>query len=85
MMHGFGDDTNPYTETVDLVEDLVVQFITEMTVKAMEVGKSGKVHVNDIMFILRRDPKKYARVNDLLRMNEELKKARKAFDDADTY
>ena len=85
MMHGFGDDANPYTETVDLVEDLVVQFITEMTVKAMEVGKSGKVHVNDIMFILRRDPKKYARVNDLLRMNEELKKARKAFDDADTY
>ena len=84
-MHGFGDDPNPYTETVDLVEDLVVEFITEMTMKAMEVGKSGKVHVNDIMFILRKDPKKYARVNDLLRMNEELKKARRAFDDADTY
>ena len=85
MMHGFGDDPNPYTETVDLVEDLVVEFITEMTVRAMEVGKSGKVHVNDIMFVLRRDHKKYARVNELLRMNEELKKARKAFDDADTY
>ena len=33
MMHGFGDDPNPYSETVDLVEDLVVEFITEMTLK----------------------------------------------------
>ena len=81
-MHGFGDDPNPYTETVDLVEDLVIEFITEMTLKAMDVGKSGKVHVNDIVFLIRKDPKKYARVKDLLMMNEELKRARKAFDEA---
>lgn len=81
MMHGFGDDPNPYSETVDLVEDLVVEFITEMTLKVMEVGKSGKVHVNDIIFLIRKDPKKYRRVKELLMMNEELKKARKQFDD----
>ena len=72
MMHGFGDDPNPYSETVDLVEELVVQFITEMTVKAMEVGKSGRVHVNDIIFIIRKDPKKYSRVKDLLTMKEQI-------------
>ena len=81
MMHGFGDDPNPYSETVDLVEELVVQFITEMTVKAMEVGKSGRVHVNDIIFIIRKDPKKYARVKDLLMMKEQIDKAKKAFSD----
>lgn len=84
MMHGFGDDANPFEETVELVEDLVVDFITETTQKAMDVGKGGKVHVNDIMFLIRRDSRKYARVRDLLMMNEELKKARRAFEqDAD--
>jgi len=32
------------------------------TLKAMEVGKKGKVHVEDIVFLIRKDPKKYARV-----------------------
>jgi len=30
MMYGFGDDENPYTESVDILEDLVIEFITEM-------------------------------------------------------
>lgn len=30
MMFGFGDDQNPYTESVDLLEDLVIEYITEM-------------------------------------------------------
>jgi hypothetical protein len=33
MMYGFGDDQNPYTESVDLLEDLVIEFITEMVLK----------------------------------------------------
>ena len=28
-MFGFGDDQNPYTESVDLLEDLVIEYITE--------------------------------------------------------
>jgi transcription initiation factor IID subunit len=47
----------------------------------MEIGKQGKVQVEDIMYLMRKDPKKYSRVKDLLLMNEELKKARKAFDE----
>ena len=30
MMFGFGDDKNPYTESVDLLEDLVIEYISEM-------------------------------------------------------
>jgi transcription initiation factor TFIID subunit 13 len=47
----------------------------------MEIGKSGRVQVEDIMHYVRKDARKYARVKDLLSMNEELKKARKAFDE----
>ncbi|CRK90831.1 CLUMA_CG004521, isoform A [Clunio marinus] len=78
---GLGDDQNPYTESVDLLEDLVIEFITEITHKASEIGRTGRVQVEDIIFLVRKDQRKYARVRDLLTMNEELKKARKAFDE----
>ncbi|GIX89437.1 transcription initiation factor TFIID subunit 13 [Caerostris darwini] len=81
MMYGFGDDQNPYTESVDLLEDLVIEFITEITHKAMDTGRTGRVQVENIVFLVRKDARKYARVKDLLTMNEELKKARKAFDE----
>lgn len=51
MMYGFGDDQNPYTESVDLLEDLVIEFITEMTHRAMEIGRPGRVQVEDIVFL----------------------------------
>lgn len=47
----------------------------------MDIRKTGRVQVEDIMHLVRPDCKKYARVKDLLAMNEELKKARKAFDE----
>lgn len=51
------------------------------TIKAMELSKQNKVQIEDIMYLLRKDARKYARVKDLLIMNEELKRARKAFDE----
>ena len=63
------------------MDDLVLEFITDMTQKGMEIGRSGRVQVEDIIFLVRKQPKMYARVRDLLTMNEELKKARKAFDE----
>ena len=81
MMYGFGDDQNPYTETVDMLEDLVIHFIGDIALRALEIGRSGRVTVEDVMYLVRHDSRKYARVKDLLSMNEELKKARKAFDE----
>lgn len=51
----------------------------------MEVNKQNKVQIEDLMYLLRKDPRKYARAKDLLIMNEELKKARKAFDEATKF
>ena len=47
----------------------------------MDVGKPGRIQVEDIIYLIRKDPKKYSRVKELLLMNEELRKARKAFDE----
>jgi len=81
MLYGYGDDRNPYTETVDFLEDLVMEFMVEMTHAAMDIGRTGRVQVEDIIFLVRKNPRMYARVRELLTMNEELKKARKAFDE----
>ena len=32
MMYGFGDDEVPYTESVDLLEDMLIAYIIEMVI-----------------------------------------------------
>jgi len=39
-----------------------------------------RLRTDDLLHVLRHDPKKLARIEELLFMNEELKRARKAFD-----
>lgn len=81
MMYGFGDDPDPIPETVSLVEDILVDYVTEMVHKAQDVAsRRGKLTTEDLMFLVRKDARKFARVKELLAMNEELKRARKAFE-----
>jgi transcription initiation factor TFIID subunit 13 len=56
-------------------------FLLFQTKRALEVGRQGRISVEDIIFLIRKDPKKYSRVKELLTMSEELRKARKAFDE----
>lgn len=46
-------------------------------------SRRQKIKVDDFRFALRRDPNKLGRVQELLRMERELKEARKAFDQND--
>ncbi|XP_072967765.1 transcription initiation factor TFIID subunit 13 [Typha angustifolia] len=81
MMYGFGDDPNPLPETVALVEDIAVEYITDMVHKAQNVAsKRGKLLTEDFLYLIRKDKPKLRRCTELLSMNEELKQARKAFD-----
>lgn len=45
MMYGFGDDKNPYTESVDLLEDLVIQFIKEMVSNSLFLTSFSFAHL----------------------------------------
>lgn len=81
MMYGFGDDPNPLPETVALVEDIVVEYVTDLVHKAQNVAsKRGKLLTEDFLYLIRKDMRKLHRATELLSMNEELKQARKAFD-----
>lgn len=85
MMYGFGDDASPRSDTVDLVEDLTIEYLYDLLHEAHKVAlqHGGKVRTEDLMFVLRKDTKKYTRVEELLFMNEELRKARRAFETDD--
>uniref|UniRef100_A0A5B7BKD1 Transcription initiation factor TFIID subunit 13 n=1 Tax=Davidia involucrata TaxID=16924 RepID=A0A5B7BKD1_DAVIN len=81
MMYGFGDDANPLPETVALVEDIVLEYVTDMVNKAQDTAsKRGKLLTEDFLFLIRKDLPKLNRCTELLSMNEELKQARKAFE-----
>ncbi|CAM8984064.1 unnamed protein product [Rhodiola kirilowii] len=82
MMFGFADDPNPLPETMALVEDIVVEYVTDLANKAQEsASKRGKLLTEDFLFLIRKDPAKLNRSRELLSMNEELKQARKTFDE----
>lgn len=85
MMYGFGDVRDPNNETVALVEDLMVDFITNIAHQAMECAekRGGRFSNDDLLYVIRNDEKKLRRVEELMEMNEYLKEARKNFDLAD--
>lgn len=78
--------TDPLPETVRVLDEIVTDFILEMCHGAAAYAtyaRRQKVKVDDFRFALRRDPNKLGRVQELLRMERELKEARKAFDQND--
>lgn len=84
MLYAFGDVQNPRQDTADLLEEIVIQYIADLTSQAHSACKKrGKLRTEDLMFCVRKDKKKLSRMQELLYMNEELKKARKAFEAAD--
>nr|XP_048337332.1 transcription initiation factor TFIID subunit 13-like isoform X2 [Ziziphus jujuba var. spinosa] len=57
MMYGFGDDPNPLPESVALMEDIVVEYITDLVYKAQDIGsKRGKLSVEDFLYQIRKIP-----------------------------
>ncbi|KAI9376828.1 transcription initiation factor IID, 18kD subunit-domain-containing protein [Aspergillus egyptiacus] len=78
--------SGPLPETVRVLDEIVTDFILEMCHGAAQYAnysRRQKIKVDDFRFALRRDPNKLGRVQELLRMERELKEARKQFDQND--
>jgi transcription initiation factor TFIID subunit 13 len=100
MLYGFGDTANPRADTVDAVESCMLQYLGDVLDGAVKVaakrgtqvagvtaGSLGNVRLKteDVLLLLKRDPKKFGRAEELLFMNEELKRVTKAFDENDGW
>ncbi|KAI8054459.1 transcription initiation factor IID, 18kD subunit-domain-containing protein [Syncephalis plumigaleata] len=78
MMFGFGDVPHPDMDTVNVLEEMVIDYITDMCHQAARLSSNkNKVTVDDFKYVLRHDSKKLARVEELIRMSEDIKAARK--------
>jgi len=79
MMFGFGDVRNPLPETVSLLEEIVKEYVHEVVAESIKLSKKGKLTPEDLVTTIRHDTKKYLRVDELLKKNEEIRKARVDF------
>ncbi|TRM62481.1 transcription initiation factor IID, 18kD subunit-domain-containing protein [Schizophyllum amplum] len=85
LMYGFGDDRNPSNDTVNVLEEILIEYITDVCQTAASSSKKSRLSLDDLRKALSRpaDAKKLARMEELLFMQEEIKRARAQFESAD--
>ncbi|KAL0636698.1 Transcription initiation factor TFIID subunit 13 [Maublancomyces gigas] len=84
LMYAFGDDSEPLQESVNVLDEIVTDYIVDMCHDAARMAsqaRRNKIKVDDFKFALRRDSKKLGRVEELLVMAKVIADARKQFDD----
>merc|ERR1712087_157305 len=81
MMYGFGDSKTPYKESINLIEEIILEFMADVTLSALKTSKKNRLTVEDVLFVVKDDMMKSSRIVDLLRMNERLKAAKQNLED----
>jgi transcription initiation factor TFIID subunit 13 len=88
MMYGFGDDREPLTESVQLMEELVVDYVHSVLNQAQQAAEqrqrgsshggagTARVKERDLIFALRRDRRRQERIEELLEVWKEVKAVR---------
>ncbi|OMJ24379.1 Transcription initiation factor TFIID subunit 13 [Smittium culicis] len=83
-MYGFGDSLDTNMDSAKLLEEILIDYINNICVQtALVAGRRSKVTVDDFKFCLRKDPKKLARIEELISANKEIENARKMFKEDD--
>ena len=79
-MYGFGDSENPDTESVELLEQYVIEYIQNVALNAFKRSKRrgfNEIKLKDLLYIIKNDKKKFYRVPSLLSFYEILKKTKR--------
>jgi transcription initiation factor TFIID subunit 13 len=101
-MYGFGDDKNPANDTVNVMEDILIEYIIDVVSgfrtsppiicsgvrqcqSALAPTRKTRLSIEDIRRALDKpaDSKKLARMEELLFMQEDIKRARAQFQESD--
>ncbi len=79
-MYGFGDVENPDNETVELLEQYLMEYIQNISLLAFKRSKRrgfNEIKLKDLLYIIKNDKKKFYRVPSLLSFYEILKKTKR--------
>ncbi|KAI9228534.1 MAG: transcription initiation factor IID, 18kD subunit-domain-containing protein [Piptocephalis tieghemiana] len=84
MMYGFGDAPNPSLDSANLLEDMVSEYVVDLSLEMARCmdrssTRSSAPGPTELRLALRNDPKKLARAEELLRLQEEINRTRKLY------
>ena len=84
IMYGFGDEQEPSSDSVKLLNDLVVEWLKTKSIKASTTNRSTRrfgakkvINLRAVMFQFRNDRRKTQRIVELLHMQEEIEQSKK--------
>ncbi|KAG9102735.1 hypothetical protein FRC06_001267 [Ceratobasidium sp. 370] len=85
MMHAFGDHPNPAPDTVSVMEEILMDYMMDVCTTAMKKTRKNQVQIDGLREALSHpaDAKKLARMEELLFMQEDIKRARAQFNEKD--
>ncbi|GJJ12124.1 hypothetical protein Clacol_006365 [Clathrus columnatus] len=85
MMYAFGDSKEPASDSVDVMEEILIEYLTDVCHTALTPTRKTRVQIEDLRRALSRFPdgKKLARLEELLFMQDDIRRARKQFNTED--
>jgi transcription initiation factor TFIID subunit 13 len=76
MMYGFGDSWRPDADAVRALEQITIEYIEDVTQRSLQVAElTGKLDKECVLYVVRKDRKKFNRVHQLLTADEIIKSA----------
>ncbi|CAE6426655.1 unnamed protein product [Rhizoctonia solani] len=85
MMYAFGDHANPAPDSVAVMEEILMDYMMDVCTTAMKKTKRTNIQIDGLREALSHpaDVKKLARMEELLFMQEDIKRARAQFSEKD--
>ena len=83
LMIGFGDSEPVNTETAELLQEYIIEYIQNISMLAYRRSKRkgfNEIQLKDLIYLIKNDKKKYYRVGVLLSFYDTIKKTKKKMD-----
>ena len=83
IMYGFGDVENPDHESVELLQEYVIEYIQNIAYAAYRRNKrkgSNELSLRDLLYVLKKDKKRYYRIKNLIHFYDNAKSIKKRGD-----
>ncbi|KAF8522277.1 transcription initiation factor IID, 18kDa subunit, partial [Hysterangium stoloniferum] len=78
MLYAFGDVKEPAIDTVDVLEEILMEYLVDVCHTALAPSRKTRIQIEDLRRALGRhaDGKKLARLEELLFMQDDIRRAR---------
>ena len=86
LLYSYGDVSKPLQSTIECLDEIVTQYLIDICANAIKVSQNSqrnKVKLDDFKFVLRHDPIKLARAEELITTNKIIIEAKRQFNEID--